>query len=522
MSVLDVLRGVTKGVGGAVGNQDVVNDITQQQDRERQAKQNDLKAQMAPHVQAMNSLRTEQMHITDPKTGLPIKGYEQQYNELTDQMQGHIHAVRGIAHPDHVATPLENFRQHLTDRMHITNGLKRANDQSRKQEQGEEKDRSDTQTFMQGAEPGNDFTKKFAQAEQAGATPDQMEELKKETFNPMNARQKPLLKNFIGPNKEIATFDANRPEEIPNGWTLAPNETNNTRSRADYEEFKKSHPEYKGSFEEWAKNPSGVAKPLTPSVQYTNLLAKKILADGKQGPPLTNEENAQLQASKSALTVAGIAKAEAFAQAAAKNNLIAATVDGQDVLVTREQGVKASNSGNPLVAGVVSSPTAHDKTTQAFAQSGLDRLKEMRSIVNAHPEVFGPAAGRTMKASVWLGSQSPEAQKFQNDAQFLAEHSTAVFGGRAASTVEAMKNIMANPNTNPEALLAGFDSDEATLNDFVNPGGRLTGPQGPGAKALNDMKGKGGQHQYAIDENGKRRKVLDPKAQLPQGWKWAD
>ncbi len=31
-----------------------------------------------------------------------------------------------------------------------------------------------------------------------------------------------------------------------------------------------------------------------------------------------------------------------------------------------------------------------------------------------------------------------------------------------------------------------------------------------------------GTHTYAIDSNGKRRKVIDPNAQLPQGWKWAD
>lgn len=29
-------------------------------------------------------------------------------------------------------------------------------------------------------------------------------------------------------------------------------------------------------------------------------------------------------------------------------------------------------------------------------------------------------------------------------------------------------------------------------------------------------------HSYAIDANGKRRKVLDPNAQLPAGWKWGD
>lgn len=226
------------------------------------------------------------------------------------------------------------------------------------------------------------------------------------------------------------------------------------------------------------------AKPPTPSAQYANLTAKKILADKKQGPPLTNEESAQLEGAKGALTVAGIARANAFAQAAAANNLTVVTGDdGEDVLATRKQAVDAANSGKPMTAGVVGAPTGEDKQTQMFANSSLNRLKEMRSIVQKHPEIFGPAGGRKMKVSVWLGTQSPEAQKFRQDAQFLAEHSTAVFGGRAASTVEELKKIESDPTANPDALLAGFDSDEATLNDFTRAGGRLPAPKKQAAPA---------------------------------------
>jgi hypothetical protein len=41
-------------------------------------------------------------------------------------------------------------------------------------------------------------------------------------------------------------------------------------------------------------------------------------------------------------------------------------------------------------------------------------------------------------------------------------------------------------------------------------------------KSSNAPEVPGTVHQYAIDENGKRRKVLDPKAALPAGWKWED
>jgi len=257
-------------------------------------------------------------------------------------------------------------------------------------------------------------------------------------------------------------------------------------------------------------------KPSTsPAGIYTNLLAKKIMADNKQGPPLTPQESASLQSSKSAMTLPGIARAEAWARASAANNLIVSTDPntGMDVLVSRAQGVAATNAGQPMTAGVVGAPTGNDKQTQMFAVSSLHRLKEMRQIVKSHPEIFGPVGGRTTKANVWLGSQSPDAQKFLQDSQFLAEHSTAVFGGRAASTVDALKQIQSNPTANPDALLAGFDSDESTLNDFTNAGGRLPAPR---------TQQGGGAHSYAIDGAGKRHKVLDPKAPLPQGWKWGD
>jgi hypothetical protein len=81
------------------------------------------------------------------------------------------------------------------------------------------------------------------------------------------------------------------------------------------------------------------------------------------------------------------------------------------------------------------------------------------------------------------------------DAQFLAEHSTAVFGGRAASTVQALQKIQSDPKTNPEALLAGFDTDESTLNDFTTGGGRLPAPR---AQAGAAQKFVDGAKQYNI------------------------
>jgi hypothetical protein len=51
-------------------------------------------------------------------------------------------------------------------------------------------------------------------------------------------------------------------------------------------------------------------------------------------------------------------------------------------------------------------------------------------------------------------------------------------------------------------------------NDLIQQGNKAS-------KKLNPISSKAPQlHQYAIDSDGKRRKVLDPNAKLPDGWKW--
>ena len=300
-------------------------------------------------------------------------------------------------------------------------------------------------------------------------------------------------------------------------------ETSDTRTRADFESFKKENPSYKGTFEQWKTEQSAkgrgagsVPKALSPASQYANLMAKKLLADRKQGPPMTNEDMAQLAGVRGALTLGGISTANARADAMARNGLVVTTDPdtGMEVETQRSQAVAASRGGKPMTAGAVGAPTAQDKEKQMYAVSSLHRLKEMRSIVKAHPEVFGPIGGRTTNASVWLGSQSPEAQKFMQDAQFLAEHSTAVFGGRAASTVQALQKIQSDPKTNPEALLAGFDTDESTLNDFTTGGGRLPAPRAQGG-------GDQGGIIYAKDPQGHIHKAK-AGTKLPKGWNLTD
>lgn len=130
-------------------------------------------------------------------------------------------------------------------------------------------------------------------------------------------------------------------------------------------------------------------------------------------------------------------------------------------------------------------PTASERGKGDLAQSAVERVREMRTILQKHPEFFGPAAGRGQKAQAWLGSQDPDAQTYLSAAQYLADHSAGVFGGRGQYITEALHSLT-DPHSNPAAVSAALDEAERTAQGFVKAGkvhGRPSAPAGnqPGA-----------------------------------------
>jgi len=258
---------------------------------------------------------------------------------------------------------------------------------------------------------------------------------------------------------------------------------------------------FQGADKQWyvnAKNADGsiVTMPLGPNYQppaprptgspaatYANLQAKKILADRKQGPPLTAQEEAQREAALSAMDAPGIARGDAFARAAAANNLIAITDPntGMDTLVTRAQAVQMANTGAAPLAGVVSSPTGLDKKNQMLAVSAIQQVNRMESILNRDPNLTGPGAGQLTQLQTFLGSQDPDAQAFLMSSLLGSEHGVAVFGGRNIHTIQDLQNTLGAWKTNPAALRAALQVIRETMTPWATAGGRLPGPRGTGA-----------------------------------------
>jgi hypothetical protein len=141
------------------------------------------------------------------------------------------------------------------------------------------------------------------------------------------------------------------------------------------------------------------------------------------------------------------------------------------------------DQGNPLPGSMITDsgqtvgskfstnvrPTMTERKTGDLAQSAVNQVHTMRSIVQAHPEIFGPAAGRTTSAEAWLGSQSPDAQKFLSASRYLADHSAGVFGSRSVEITKSLEQLT-DPHSNPDALNAALDTAESTAQHFVKAG----------------------------------------------------
>jgi hypothetical protein len=85
--------------------------------------------------------------------------------------------------------------------------------------------------------------------------------------------------------------------------------------------------------------------------------------------------------------------------------------------------------------------------------------------------------------------------------------------GRNKYQFQVIEKHLPHPSDTPKLM---YDKIK-WLNENVIPSSQRSILNSPGkTTGATDS----GAHQYAIDQNGKRRKVLDPNAQLPQGWSW--
>ena len=133
---------------------------------------------------------------------------------------------------------------------------------------------------------------------------------------------------------------------------------------------------------------------------------------------------------------------------------VTGTLNGQPL-----PGANLDAEGRPVGAmfqGNVK-PTSTEIGRADLATSALDQMDTMGEILLSRPDLFGPVSGRTTDVTKWIGSQDPDAQRFQAAARVAADHLAGVFGGRSKEALEGIYKIIGQNKTNPEAAIAALD-----------------------------------------------------------------
>lgn len=125
-------------------------------------------------------------------------------------------------------------------------------------------------------------------------------------------------------------------------------------------------------------------------------------------------------------------------------------------------------------------PTGQERSKKDLANSAREALQTMASIRQAHPEKFGPVAGRVSYAESALGIQDPDIQRYNAAADIAKDHLTAVFGARSKYALEGTKAMFA-AHMNNDAALASYADINKAIDNFQEAGethdNRRTGPR---------------------------------------------
>ncbi len=232
--------------------------------------------------------------------------------------------------------------------------------------------------------------------------------------------EKPSYKAYKLPDDSIVNVDVNH-EAPPDGAVPVGPEAANQKALNEYR-----------------------AAQLDLQQKKEELAAAKFAADQDPNNPATKQK---LLAAQARFT-----QAQAYALRAQGSYL--GTYNGKPlpgaVLTGEGQPVGSSFSANVR-------PTGTELGRADLATSALDQIADMKSILKKRQDLFGPGAGQVTALTQWLGTQDPDAQRFQAAATTAADHLMGVFGGRSSATGQRIEAAMGQFKTNHAAAIAALD-----------------------------------------------------------------
>lgn len=151
-------------------------------------------------------------------------------------------------------------------------------------------------------------------------------------------------------------------------------------------------------------------------------------------------------------------------------------------------------------------PTGTERNKADMASSASEQLGDIKSIIQKHPDLFGPGYGQATAFTKWIGSQDPDAQRFLAARTIAGDHLAGTFGGRSETALTALDNAIGQFKDNPKAALAGIDQLTKANSRFQTAGTVRT--TGSNAAPTSQDGPKAGEV-----ENGYRFKGGDPSKQ---------
>ncbi len=523
------------------GYQQGYNALEQRRAHKQALSDEDLQGKISELVDNRKAIQAKLPTLLDEQ-GNPTPQYDDAIQSLTQNAQ----ALREIYHPNTNPNAISRFGHLLTDALHITKPEDRIQKEGAKRAALAQQDEREALGVAAAApvSPAQQATEQRNAQLQASIdsinksdlSPEDKAEAKRKMFG---VSEKPTLRLYVSPDGGTkAWLDASRPDSIPVGWTAYTAPSAEVNKRADFDAFKKEHPDYKGTFESWtagqaAAGRSAAPKPETLDTQYKAILVKKA-----SGKPLTPDEVAHEAAwqiyNRETKIDPGVARAAAFGSM--RYIMVVDPKNPENVIPMR--------AGDAAKAGVNTPASISFKTDQAITRymtsgaggtninyfnTATDHLRLLKeageALNNGNVQVFNEYANRFATAT-----GDPAPTNFETVKAAVAGELSKTFKGTGATDSEiADINQTINQAQSPDQIHGAIDYYTNLMGSKVHAlqlqyeAGRQGKPNfgnatpTPPAGADNNSNPSSGQYVYAKDKDGKlhRAKVGTP---LPPGW----
>ncbi len=382
--------------------------------------------------------------------------------------------IRTLYHPDHRPDAVARFGHILTDKLGLTNPQERIQKEAARRAglvAGEQQEAAQMAAAAPSAPSQQYLEQQARQAAQAETSGEEERRNWQLDWAKRHGIPEPAM-------QELSSHLAGVPVAKP--------ETEGQRTRNDYADYQKSHPEYQGTYEQWKPWQAAQGRAEVPKRQSNDDRFLAVQQKRAAGQPLSADDQAFEQGYK-ALIKAKVVDPKVAGYAALGASHVGQYVDPDNptetVVTTAGDAMRRGLRGTSSIDFRIQMPTAQERGRADLAVSARDQLNTMSDILSRRSDLFGPVSGRQTNFSEWIGSQDPDAQRFAAAARIAADHLAGVFGGRSEAALTQIYDIVGRNATNPAAALAGIEQMNvaaATIQGRGSVGG--AGGPAPGGK----------------------------------------